>query len=98
MKELEDTLWKAANKLRGSLSAGEYKDVVLGLVFLKYVADADGAAFVVPPAARWDSLADNATGDVGRLVDEAMDALMAANPNLDPRRMRIGQTLIIPAP
>jgi type I restriction enzyme M protein len=82
MKELEDTLWKAANKLRGSLSAGEYKDVVLGLVFLKYVADADGAAFVVPPAARWDSLADNATGDVGRLVDEAMDALMAANPAL----------------
>lgn len=82
MKELEDTLWKAANKLRGSLPAGEYKDVVLGLVFLKYVCDADGAAFVVPPAARWDALADNATADTGRLVDEAMDALMAANPML----------------
>ncbi|WP_448074198.1 class I SAM-dependent DNA methyltransferase [Georgenia yuyongxinii] len=40
MKELKDTLWKAADKLRGSMDAAQYKDVVLGLVFLKYVADA----------------------------------------------------------
>src|SRR5271156_4028177 len=40
MKELKDTLWKAADKLRGSLSASQYKDVILGLVFLKYVSDA----------------------------------------------------------
>ncbi|UEJ82926.1 type I restriction-modification system subunit M [Brachybacterium halotolerans subsp. kimchii] len=39
-KELKDTLWKAADKLRGSMDASQYKDVVLGLVFLKYVADA----------------------------------------------------------
>src|SRR4051812_44977163 len=39
MKELKDTLWKAADKLRGSLSASQYKDVILGLVFLKYVSD-----------------------------------------------------------
>ncbi|MGC7358334.1 type I restriction-modification system subunit M N-terminal domain-containing protein, partial [Mycobacteroides abscessus subsp. massiliense] len=31
MKELKDTLWKAADKLRGSLSASQYKDVILGL-------------------------------------------------------------------
>lgn len=40
LKELKDTLWKAADKLRGSLSASQYKDVILGLVFLKYVSDA----------------------------------------------------------
>ncbi|BBZ54301.1 MULTISPECIES: class I SAM-dependent DNA methyltransferase [Mycolicibacterium] len=40
MKELKDTLWKAADKLRGSLSASQYKDVILGLVFLKYISDA----------------------------------------------------------
>src|SRR4051794_12020034 len=40
IKELKDTLWKAADKLRGSLSANQYKDVILGLVFLKYVSDA----------------------------------------------------------
>ncbi|MBL8927471.1 MAG: SAM-dependent DNA methyltransferase [Pseudonocardia sp.] len=40
MKELKDTLWKAADKLRGSMDASQYKNVVLGLVFLKYVSDA----------------------------------------------------------
>jgi hypothetical protein len=38
--ELGDTLWKAADKLRGSMDAAQYKDFVLGLVFLKYVSDA----------------------------------------------------------
>ena len=37
---LEDTLWKAADKLRGSMDAADYKHFVLGLVFLKYVSDA----------------------------------------------------------
>ncbi|MGW6695339.1 class I SAM-dependent DNA methyltransferase [Rhodococcus sp. NPDC054953] len=40
MKELKDTLWKAADKLRGSMDASQYKDVILGLVFLKYISDA----------------------------------------------------------
>ncbi len=86
MKELKDTLWKAADKLRGSLSASQYKDVILGLVFLKYISDADdeGAAnvFVVPPAARWKFLVDNAKANIGELVDAAMDAIMTANPTL----------------
>ena len=40
MKELKATLWKAADKLRGSMDASQYKDVVLGLIFLKYASDA----------------------------------------------------------
>jgi type I restriction enzyme M protein len=86
IKELKDTLWKAANKLRGSLSASQYKDVVLGLVFLKYVSDAYGerpdGEFAVPPAARWNFLADSVKTNIGQLADEAMDALMTANPPL----------------
>jgi type I restriction enzyme M protein len=35
----EDKLWLAADKLRGSMDAAEYKHVVLGLIFLKYVSD-----------------------------------------------------------
>ena len=35
----EDKIWKAADKLRGSLDAAEYKSVVLGLIFLKYISD-----------------------------------------------------------
>src|SRR5699024_7404105 len=32
----EEKLWQAADKLRGSMDASEYKSVVLGLIFLKY--------------------------------------------------------------
>jgi type I restriction enzyme M protein len=39
MADLRETLWKAAGKLRGSVDAAQYKDFVLGLVFLKYVSD-----------------------------------------------------------
>lgn len=36
----ESTLWQAADKLRNNMDAAEYKHVVLGLVFLKYISDA----------------------------------------------------------
>lgn len=38
--EFADQLWATANKLRGSVEAAEYKHIVLGLLFLKYVSDA----------------------------------------------------------
>jgi len=40
LKELDDKLWKAADKLRSNMDAANYKHVVLGLIFLKYVSDA----------------------------------------------------------
>src|SRR2546422_9170168 len=36
----EAQLWQAADALRGSMDAAEYKHVVLGLLFLKYISDA----------------------------------------------------------
>ncbi|HET7259176.1 MAG TPA: class I SAM-dependent DNA methyltransferase [Candidatus Acidoferrum sp.] len=36
----EQTLWQAADKLRGNMDASDYKHVVLGLIFLKYISDA----------------------------------------------------------
>ena len=36
----EAQLWQAANALRGNMDAAEYKHVVLGIVFLKYISDA----------------------------------------------------------
>ena len=35
----EERLWTAADKLRGTMDASEYKHVVLGLIFLKYISD-----------------------------------------------------------
>src|SRR5712691_10877581 len=37
---IETTLWQAADKLRNNMDAAEYKHVVLGLIFLKYISDA----------------------------------------------------------
>lgn len=36
----EETLWKAADEQRGHMDAADYKHVVLGLIFLKYISDA----------------------------------------------------------
>jgi type I restriction enzyme M protein len=38
--EIKKTLWAAADKLRSNMDAAEYKHIVLGLIFLKYVSDA----------------------------------------------------------
>jgi type I restriction enzyme M protein len=40
LNALDDKLWKAADKLRSNLDAANYKHIVLGLIFLKYVSDA----------------------------------------------------------
>jgi type I restriction enzyme M protein len=84
--ELHAVLWRAADKLRGSMDAAQYKDFVLGLVFLKYVSEAactgDGV-FLVPEGAHWDRLAGQAgSAGIGALIDGAMDAIMSANPSL----------------
>jgi type I restriction enzyme M protein len=38
-QDLEKTLWAAADKLRNNMDAAEYKHIVLGLIFLKYISD-----------------------------------------------------------
>ncbi|CAK9037466.1 Putative type I restriction enzyme HindVIIP M protein (M.HindVIIP) [Durusdinium trenchii] len=104
----EQTLWAAADKLRNNMDAAEYKHVVLGLIFLKYISDAfaelhekllaqqgEGAdpedpdeyraenCFWVPSAARWAALQDAAKDpNIGKLVDDAMDAIETDNPRL----------------
>lgn len=59
----EATLWAAADKLRGHMDASEYKHVMLGLIFLKYISDAFQEKFESLPAAdredRDEYIADN---------------------------------------
>lgn len=43
---LEKTLWQTADKLRSNMDAAEYKHVVLGLIFLKYISDAFNDLYV----------------------------------------------------
>jgi type I restriction-modification system DNA methylase subunit len=42
----ENQLWAAADKMRGHMDASEYKHVVLGLIFLKYISDAFQAKYI----------------------------------------------------
>ena len=39
LKNLETKLWAAADKMRGAVSVADYKFIVLGLIFLKYISD-----------------------------------------------------------
>ena len=39
-QDLKKALWAAADKLRSSMDAAEYKHIVLGLIFVKYISDA----------------------------------------------------------
>ncbi len=108
--ELEKTLWAAADKLRSNMDAAEYKHVVLGLIFLKYISDAfndlyqklaenqgeyEGSdpedpdeylannVFFVPEKARWQYLQDRAKQpEIGKYLDDAMDAIEHINPPL----------------
>lgn len=40
LQDLQKSLWAAADKLRSNMDAAEYKHIVLGLIFLKYISDA----------------------------------------------------------
>jgi type I restriction enzyme M protein len=40
LNDLDTKLWRSADKLRSNMDAANYKHVVLGLIFLKYVSDA----------------------------------------------------------
>jgi len=107
-ESIEKQLWKAADKLRKNIDAAEYKHVVMGLVFLKYISDSfeelynklkaeeDMGAdpedrdeykaenvFFVPQTARWSHLLANAKlPNIGKIVDEAMDAIEKENSSL----------------
>jgi type I restriction enzyme M protein len=39
LDDIKKTLWATADKLRANMDAAEYKHLVLGLIFLKYVSD-----------------------------------------------------------
>jgi type I restriction enzyme M protein len=55
---LEKTLWQAADKLRNNMDAAEYKHVVLGLIFLKFISDAFDELFQQLDATKHETGAD----------------------------------------
>ncbi|MEN9538176.1 MAG: hypothetical protein RLZZ126_411, partial [Pseudomonadota bacterium] len=43
LDDIKKTLWATADKLRGHMNSADYKHVVLGLIFVKYISDAFAA-------------------------------------------------------
>ena len=64
----EAELWRMADTLRGSMDAAEYKHVVLGLIFLKYISDAFEAQHAQLEAER-DQSADPEDPDEHRVLN-----------------------------
>lgn len=59
IQDIQQHLWQAADKLRNNMDAAEYKHVVLGLIFLKYVSDAFEAKYKALEASKHDDPEDS---------------------------------------
>ncbi len=73
----EDKIWKAADALRGNMDASEYKHVILGLIFLKYISDCFET--------KYQELVDEGSG-----FEEDRDEYMAENIFFVPAEARWG--------
>ena len=119
--DFKKELWEAADELRGNVDPSEYKYIVLGLIFLKYISDAfyrkredlihkitnpneelfipdekardfvindkdqykGEGVFFIPEKARWEYLKEKSMQpDIGRYIDEAMEAIENENPEV----------------
>ncbi|MEM9490066.1 MAG: class I SAM-dependent DNA methyltransferase [Myxococcota bacterium] len=82
----EHELWAAAEVLRNTTEPAEYKHIILGLIFLKYLSDACSAGHLglaLPDWARWSHIQQRAQfATIGRDLDAAMAAVEHANPSL----------------
>lgn len=76
----EEKLWLAADKLRSNMDAAEYKHVVLGLIFLKYVSDSFEE--------KYQQLVEEGYGD-----EEDRDEYLAENIFYVPKEARWGEIL-----
>ena len=90
----EAELWKMADALRGSMDAAEYKHVVLGLIFLKYISDAFEEVYAELETAR-DQGADPEDPDEYRAQNIFWSPLEARWPQLkaQARQATIGQAV-----
>lgn len=73
-QQLASKIWKAANKMRGSLDANDYKDLILGLMFYKFLS-AREVEFFVSNGLRTEALEVQLTLDNQRRVAQAQDQL-----------------------
>jgi hypothetical protein len=76
----EARLWQMADALRGSMDAAEYKHVVLGLIFLKYVSDAFEEQHAKLDAERPQGADSETTPSTGRRTSSGCRRRRATDP------------------
>ncbi|MDG4596473.1 MAG: class I SAM-dependent DNA methyltransferase [Candidatus Contendobacter sp.] len=83
----ERALWQIADKLRGHLDVSQYKYLVLGLIFLKSLADLVDAGrdspWILPDGALWSSLLQRTDDkEIAARIDEVLEFIEQHNPTL----------------
>lgn len=73
LQDLEKTLWATADKLRANMDAAEYKHIVLGLIFLKYISDSFAARRAELERRFLDESDDYYLGDDPELLAEELE-------------------------
>ncbi|HET8956403.1 MAG TPA: class I SAM-dependent DNA methyltransferase [Solirubrobacterales bacterium] len=88
-------LWEACDRLRGSVESAEYKHLVLGLVFLKYISDSFERRRAVIEAATRDEGSELFTEDEGERAEvlEDRDEYISENVFWVPKKARWGALL-----
>ncbi|MER6911464.1 type I restriction-modification system subunit M [Streptomyces sp. NPDC000594] len=82
--DLYSSLWKRCDELRGGMDAGQYKDYILTLLFVKYVSDkakADPDSLIdVPPGGSFDDMvAAKGDKEIGDRFNKIISSLAEAN-------------------
>jgi type I restriction enzyme M protein len=78
--ELYSSLWASCDELRGSMDAGQYKDYVLVLLFMKYVSDKGGALVEIPEGGSFaDMVKLKGQADIGDKINKIIGELAKAN-------------------
>ncbi len=105
--DIQGGLWAAADKLRGSVDASNYRHIVLTLLFLKKILDKDSkiSGVSVPANLSWDTISTD--GVTGEDLEKVIEEIESLNPKLrgviprvfsrsiiDPRRLSGLMTII----
>ncbi len=78
--DLEKKIWDAACIMRGHISASDYRKIIIGILFLKFLSLGD-TRISVPPKAEWEYITSEDDSDkIGEKINSAIMSIENANP------------------
>ncbi len=94
---IEASLWGAADKLRGSVDASQYRHVVLTLLFLRRMLTpgSEPKGTVLPSGLSWETVTGASDDALNGAILDAIEALEVANPRLEGALPRVFGTSVV---